>query len=41
MRPDVIGGYTGYSDDGDYTEVVYFTSEADARANEARAGRTA
>jgi hypothetical protein len=36
MRPDVIGGYTAYSDDGDYTEVVYFTSEAEARENEAK-----
>jgi hypothetical protein len=36
VRPDVIGGYTAYSDDGDYTEVVYFTSEAAARENEAK-----
>ncbi|MGH2818894.1 MAG: hypothetical protein ACRDJS_10630 [Actinomycetota bacterium] len=36
VRPDVIGGYTAYSDDGDYTEVVYFTSEAEARENEAK-----
>ena len=35
-RPDVIGGYTAYADDGDYTEVVYFTSEAEARENEAK-----
>lgn len=36
VRPDVIGGYTAYSDDGDYTEVIYFTSEAEARENEAK-----
>jgi hypothetical protein len=36
VRPDVIGGYTAYTDDGDYTEVVYFTSEAEARENEAK-----
>jgi hypothetical protein len=36
VRPDVIGGYTAYADDGDYTEVVYFTSEAEARENEAK-----
>jgi len=35
-RPDVLGGYTAYADDGDYTEVVYFTSEAEARENEAK-----
>ncbi len=34
-RPDVIGETIAYHDDGDgYTDVVYFTSEADARANE-------
>ena len=34
-RPDVIGEAIAYHDDGDgYTDVVYFTSEADARANE-------
>lgn len=34
-RPDVIGELIAYHDDGGgYTDVVYFTSEADARANE-------
>ena len=34
-RPDVIGETIAFHDDGDgYTDVVYFTSEADARANE-------
>ena len=34
-RPDVIGETIAYHDDGDgYTDIVYFTSEADARANE-------
>jgi hypothetical protein len=37
VRPDIIGGYTAYADDGDYTEVIYFTSEAEARENEAKA----
>jgi hypothetical protein len=34
MRPDLIGGYTGYTDDGEFTSVVYFTSEAEARKAE-------
>ena len=34
-RPDVIGETIAFHDDGDgYTDIVYFTSEADARANE-------
>jgi hypothetical protein len=34
-RPDVIGETMAYHDDGDgYTDIVYFTSEAEARANE-------
>ena len=34
-RPDVIGETIAYHDDGDgYTDIVYFTSEAEARANE-------
>jgi hypothetical protein len=34
-RPDVIGEAIAYHDDGDgYTDIVYFTSEADARAGE-------
>lgn len=34
-RPDVLGGMVGMMPDGTYTTVVYFTSEADARAGEA------
>jgi hypothetical protein len=34
-RPDLIGEVIAFHDDDDgYTDVVYFTSEADARANE-------
>src|SRR5688572_5505086 len=33
-RPDVIGGLRIWTAPSDYTEVVYFTSEADARAGE-------
>jgi hypothetical protein len=36
-RPDVIGEVIAIHDDGDtYTDVVYFTSEEEARANEAK-----
>ena len=35
-RPDVIGELVAMHDDGTYTDVVYFTSEAEARANEAK-----
>ena len=36
-RPDVIGETIAFHDDGDgYTDIVYFTSEADARANETK-----
>jgi hypothetical protein len=36
-RPDVIGEVVAIHDDGDsYTDVVYFTSESEARANEAK-----
>lgn len=34
VRPDVIGGITAYTDDGDVTTVIYFTSEEEARKNE-------
>jgi hypothetical protein len=35
VRPDVIGEVVAIHDDGDtYTDVVYFTSEEEARANE-------
>ena len=36
MRPDVIGGCTVYHGDGDVIDVLYFTSEAEAREAEAR-----
>ena len=35
MRPDVIGGVTVY-DGNNVTDVIYFTSEAEARENEAK-----
>lgn len=34
VRPDVIGGIAGITPDGVYTNVVYFTSEQEARAGE-------
>jgi hypothetical protein len=35
VRPDVIGEVIAIHDDGDtYTDVVYFSSEEEARANE-------
>ena len=33
-RPDVIGDLIVVHDDGSYSDVIYFTSEAEARANE-------
>lgn len=39
-RPDLIGGFRVWHDDNRYTEVNYFTSEKEARANEARMGET-
>jgi hypothetical protein len=35
-RPDVLGGLVGLQPDGAYTMIVYFTSEAEARAGEAQ-----
>ncbi len=35
-RPDVIGDITAMHADGTYTDVVYFTSEAEARSAETR-----
>ena len=35
-RPDVIGDLTVLHADGSYTDAVYFTSEAEARENEAK-----
>lgn len=34
VRPDVLGGTMIWHDDGSFTQVVYFTSEAEARKNE-------
>lgn len=34
MRPDVIGGYSAAYGDGEFTTVVYFTSEEEARKGE-------
>ena len=34
MRPDVIGGIAAWPGDGTFTQVVYFTSEAEAREGE-------
>jgi hypothetical protein len=36
LRPDVLGGVRVWLGDDRYTEAVYFTSEADARANEGK-----
>jgi hypothetical protein len=35
-RPDVIGGTVAWPGDGTFVQTVYFTSEAEARANENR-----
>jgi hypothetical protein len=39
-RPDLIGGLRIWHDDNRFTEVNYFTSEGEARANEAQMGQT-
>jgi hypothetical protein len=39
-RPDLIGGLRVWHDDGRCTDINYFTSEAEARANEAEMGET-
>lgn len=36
VRPDVLGGLVSMMPDGSYTMVVYFTSEAEARAGESQ-----
>ena len=36
-RPDLLGGVRVWLDGGNYVEAAYFTSEADARKNEASA----
>lgn len=33
-RPDVIGGFTAYANDGSFTDFIYFTSLEEARQNE-------
>lgn len=35
LRPDLLGTVTAFFDDGEFTEVAYFTTEADARRGEA------
>ena len=35
-RPDVIGEVIAMHDDGTYTDIVYFSSEAEARSNESK-----
>jgi hypothetical protein len=37
IRPDLIGSLTAYFGEGEFAEVAYFTSEADARRGESRA----
>ena len=37
MRPDVLGGVVGWHGDRRFTQVMYFRSEAEARASEASA----
>jgi len=34
MRPEIIGGTVAVADDGDFTQTIYFTSEAEAREGE-------
>jgi hypothetical protein len=34
MRPEILGGTVAIADDGDYTQTIYFTSEAAAREGE-------
>jgi hypothetical protein len=36
QRPDLLGSVTAYYGDGDYTELAYFTSEAEARSGESK-----
>jgi hypothetical protein len=40
IRPDVIGGTTGYHPNGRYTSTVYFTSEKEAREGEKKMGES-
>ena len=34
MRPEILGGTVAIADDGDFTQTIYFTSEAAAREGE-------
>ncbi len=34
MRPEIIGGTVAIAADGDFTQTIYFTSEAAARQGE-------
>jgi hypothetical protein len=34
VRPDVVGGTVGWTGDGSFVQVVYFTSEGEARTGE-------
>jgi hypothetical protein len=34
MRPEILGGTVAIADDGDFTQTIYFTSEAEAREGE-------
>jgi hypothetical protein len=36
-RPDLLGAVTAFFEDGEFTEVAYFTTEADARNGESQA----
>lgn len=35
-RPDIIGGFTAWHDDGNFVDVAYFRSEAEAREGETK-----
>ena len=34
LRPDLLGSFTAYFDDGEYADVAFFTSESEAREGE-------
>ena len=36
VRPDILGGYVAWEGEGRFFQVIYFTSEADAREGEKR-----
>jgi hypothetical protein len=35
-RPDLLGSYTAFFDDGEYADIAFFTSEQEAREAERR-----